>query len=109
MLNNCSKKKSSNSLVFMKKTNEESELKFIQNLEYKLIELMSLPHKKSTTEIIEAHIKFRYFKLQQKIIFMQEKYEFIFNLVKVKNPSLLLQIQNSFANMFDNSDNFFEI
>jgi len=114
MLNHCVKKHDNKNLLVLlqnEHNKDESELKFVQAFDFKSLELMTLKFKKTCQETREAHIKYRYFKLQQDIIILQEKNEFIFNVVKIKNPSLLLQIETSLVNMFDSDsgENFFEI
>jgi hypothetical protein len=68
---------------------------FIQNLEYKYIELVSLDFETSPEEVIRETISFRYNSVKAKLIFMQNRMKEFSSLVKVKNPSLLIQLQKS--------------
>ena len=70
-------------------------LDFIQNMEYKFVELMSCAFERSPEEITQQHISFRYNSIKQKLAMTQAKLFEINNLVKTKNPSLLLQPQKN--------------
>ena len=71
----------------------QSRLELIQNAEYKFIELLSIEFTQSPEELIRNHISFRYSALKHKVTLMQTRLQDINNLIKVKNPSLLLQLQ----------------
>lgn len=75
----------------------KGRIDFIQNLEYKYIELVSLEFETSPEEAIREAISFRYNSVKAKLIFMQNRMKEFSSLVKVKNPSLLLQLQKSVA------------
>lgn len=68
---------------------------FIQNLEYKFIELVSLDFETSPEEVIRETISFRYNSVKAKLIFLQNRMKEFSSIVKVKNPSLLIQMQKS--------------
>jgi hypothetical protein len=71
----------------------QARLEFIQNIEYKFIELLSCEFVASSEEMIRQQITFRYNAVKSKLALMQARLQDINNLVKVKNPSLLLQLQ----------------
>ena len=71
----------------------QGRLDFIQNIEYKFIELLSLDFMASAEEAVRSHITFRYNSVKSKLALMQARLSDISGLLKVKNPSLLLQIQ----------------
>ena len=71
----------------------QAHLDFIQNLEYKFLDLISLDFVASNEEIIRQNITFRYNTLKARLIFMQNRLKEISAIIKLKNPSLLLQLQ----------------
>ena len=74
-------------------TDGRASLDIIQNIEYKFIELISLQMVASPEDIIRQSITFRYNAIKSKVSLMQERLSDVNNMVKVKNPSLLLQMQ----------------
>lgn len=70
-------------------------LDFIQNMEYKFIELLSIDFVNSNDDVVRKQIAYRYNALKSKISLMQSRLNDINALVKLKNPSLLLQIQKA--------------
>lgn len=71
----------------------DARLDFIQNMEYKFVELMYCLCSKSPEEVVQHHITYRYNLMKQKLSIMQSRLQEVNNLVKIKNPSLLLQLQ----------------
>jgi hypothetical protein len=72
-----------------------SRLDFIQNMEYKYVELMSCSCVQSPAEVIQNQITFRYNSMKQKVSILNARLHEINSLVKTKNPSLLLQLQKT--------------
>ena len=72
-----------------------ARLDFIQNIEYKFIELLSLDFLNSPDDTVRKQISFRYNALKSKLTLMHDRINTINNIVKIKNPSLLLQIQKT--------------
>eukprot|EP01009_Symbiontida_sp_KSa7_P003087 NODE_1748_length_550_cov_491.506986_g1413_i0.p1 GENE.NODE_1748_length_550_cov_491.506986_g1413_i0~~NODE_1748_length_550_cov_491.506986_g1413_i0.p1 ORF type:complete len:133 (+),score=26.88 NODE_1748_length_550_cov_491.506986_g1413_i0:32-400(+) len=72
-----------------------SVLEFIQNMEYKFVELLCLPFKESPEHVIRQHISFRYNALKSRLAMMQARLQDVNALVKMKNPSLLVQLQKT--------------
>ena len=70
-----------------------AKLDFIQNMEYKFLELLSIEFAASTEEVIRTSIGFRYSLLKAKSQIMQNRLKDISAILKLKNPSLLLQLQ----------------
>jgi len=95
MLNSCVKEPHSFMAVFLMQKDGKSKLDFIQNIEYKFIELLSCDFTSSAEEIVRQHITYRYNAVKSKVALMQARLQDINSLVKVKNPSLLLQLQKS--------------
>lgn len=80
-----------------------ARLDFIQNIEYKFIELLSLDFINSPDDTVRKQIAFRYNSVKSKLALMQDRINTISNIVKIKNPSLLLQIQKTPAKMQNTS------
>jgi len=79
--------------VFIMQKDGHARLDFIQNMEYKFIELLSCDFISSGEETVRQHITFRYNAVKSKLALMQARLQDINTLVKIKNPSLLLQLQ----------------
>ncbi len=60
---------------------------------FKFIELLSVMFNRSADDTIRQQIAFRYNSQKSKVAVLQARLSDIVNLVKVKNPSLLLQLQ----------------
>jgi hypothetical protein len=71
------------------------KLDFIQNFDYKFIELLSLEFFNSPEETVRKHIAYRYGVLKTKFSMLNDRINTINNIIKVKNPSLMLQIQKT--------------
>ncbi|GMH89883.1 hypothetical protein TrVE_jg6418 [Triparma verrucosa] len=95
MLNNCIKEPHSHLAVFVMKQDVDARLDFIQNMEYKFVELMSCHFIRSPEEIVQHQITYRYNAMKTRLSLMQGRLEDVNNLVKLKNPSLLLQLQKA--------------
>ena len=95
MLNSCIKEPHSFLAVFIMQRDGSARLDFIQNMEYKFVELLSCDFDASTEETIRQQITFRYNAIKSKLAIMQARLQDINAIVKIKNPSLLLQLQKS--------------
>lgn len=95
MLNNCIKEPHIHLAIFTMVNEYDARLDFIQNMEYKFVELMYCICVRSPDEIIQHHITYRYNAMKHKLAVMNARLQEINNLVKVKNPSLLLQLQKN--------------
>jgi len=93
MFNSCQKEPHNYFAVFFMQKDGMAKLDFIQNMEYKFLELLSLEFIASSEEIIRQSIGFRYSLLKAKSQIMQNRLKDISAILKLKNPSLLLQIQ----------------
>lgn len=76
-----------------------ARLDFIQNIEYKFIELLSIDFVNSPDDTVRKQIAYRYNSLRTKFELTQNRINTISNIVKLKNPSLLLQIQKTPAKL----------
>ena len=85
--------------VFIMQKEGTARLDFIQNIEYKFIELLSIDFVNSPDDTVRKQISFRYNSLKSKLALMQERINNINSIVKIKNPSLLLQMQKTPAKL----------
>ena len=95
MLNSCIKEPHSFLAVFIMARDGRATLDFIQNIEYKFIELLSLEFQASPEETIRQSITYRYNSVKSKLALMTARLSDVNNMVKVKSPSLLLQMQKN--------------
>jgi hypothetical protein len=95
LLNNCINEPQSYIAVFIMQKEGTARLDFIQNIEYKFIELLSIDFVNSPDDTVRRQIAYRYNALRSKLELMQNRIQTISNIVKLKNPSLLLQIQKA--------------
>ena len=108
LFNNCINDPQSYTAVFIMQKEGTARLDFIQNIEYKFIELLSVDFVNSPDETVRKQISYRYNAIRTKLELVQNRIQAISNIVKNKNPSLLLQIQKAPAklNMSTRSGNF---
>eukprot|EP01017_Pseudomicrothorax_dubius_P015426 TRINITY_DN1778_c0_g2_i2.p1 TRINITY_DN1778_c0_g2~~TRINITY_DN1778_c0_g2_i2.p1 ORF type:complete len:187 (+),score=37.89 TRINITY_DN1778_c0_g2_i2:284-844(+) len=100
LCNNCSKDPHAYIGVLYLEREGASHLDFIQNMEYKFVELLSVHFAAANEEVVRQSIAFRYNSVKAKMLLMQNRMAEIISIIKLKNPSLLLQIQkNSNPNM----------
>ena len=90
MANSCIKDPHSFLAVFIMDHHGKAKLDFIQNIEYKFIELLSCEFMASSEETVRTSITYRYNAIKSKVQLMEARLKDVNNLVKVKNPSLLL-------------------
>ena len=95
LFNNCINDPQSYIAVFIMQKEGTARLDFIQNIEYKFIELLSVDFVNSPDDTVRKQISYRYNALRTKLELMQNRIQAISNIVKIKNPSLLLQIQKA--------------
>ena len=97
MLNNCIKEPHTHLAVFVMKGGSDRDvdarLDFIQNMEYKFVELMSAHFVRSPEDVVQHQISYRYSSLKQRVQVMEGRLKEVNKLVKLKNPSLLMQLQ----------------
>eukprot|EP00994_Dinema_validum_P002138 NODE_1459_length_944_cov_90.994413_g1130_i0.p1 GENE.NODE_1459_length_944_cov_90.994413_g1130_i0~~NODE_1459_length_944_cov_90.994413_g1130_i0.p1 ORF type:complete len:237 (+),score=41.29 NODE_1459_length_944_cov_90.994413_g1130_i0:80-790(+) len=95
MLNRCIKEPQCFLAVLILTSDGNAVLEFIQNMEYKFVELLVLPFKESPEYVIRQHISYRYNSLRSRLAMMHARLQDVNALVKIKNPSLLLHLQRS--------------
>ena len=95
MLDTCIREPHSHLAVFVMQRGGRGHLDFIQNMEYKFVELLSVAFVAADDESVRQSITFRYNSVKSRLALMQARLQDINALVKVKNPSLLLQLQRA--------------
>jgi len=95
MLDTCIRDPHSHLAVFVMQRGGRGHLDFIQNMEYKFVELLSCAFVAADDETVRQSITFRYNSIKSRLALMQARLQDINALVKVKNPSLLLQLQRA--------------
>ncbi|KAG5183345.1 hypothetical protein JKP88DRAFT_181863 [Tribonema minus] len=95
MLNQCIREPHSHLAVYVMQHELDARLDFIQNMEYKFIELLSLHFTRSPEDVVQHQITYRYNAMKSRLALMQARLQDVNNLVKLKNPSLLLQLQKT--------------
>jgi len=95
MLDTCIREPHSHLAVFVMQRGGRGHLDFIQNMEYKFVELLSVAFTASDDETVRQSIAFRYNAVKSRLALMQARLQDINALVKIKNPSLLLQLQRA--------------
>ena len=95
MLDTCIREPHSHLAVFVMQRGGQGHLDFIQNMEYKFVELLSCSFSASDDETVRQSIAFRYNAVKSRLALMQARLQDINALVKIKNPSLLLQLQRA--------------
>lgn len=79
--------------VFIMNRDGQARLDFIQNVSFKFVELLSINFNRSPEDLIRQQITFRYNSTKSKLAVLQARLQEVVNIVKLKNPSLLLSLQ----------------
>ena len=95
MLLSCVKDPDSFLCIFVMGRDGNAQLTFVQNMEYKFVELLTLDFVESPEHVVRQHISFRYNSLRSRVAIMHSRLQDVNALVKLKNPSLLLQLQRN--------------
>lgn len=91
-LNQAIKEPHAHLAVFIMNRDGNARLDFIQNLEYKFVELLSVSFLRSADAIVREQLSFRYQAVRAKLALCQGKLGEVISVVKIKNPSLLLSL-----------------
>lgn len=97
MLNSCIKEPNTYLAVLIMNKEGSAKLEFIQNIQYKFVELLSLDFVAISEENVREQITYRYNAAKSKLAAVEARVKDIYSLVKVKNPSLLLQLQKNLS------------
>ena len=95
LFNNCIKEPQIYTPVFIMQKEGTAKLNFMQNIEYKSVELLSINFVNSPDDMVKKQITYRYNIIKSKLELSLNRVKSISNIIKVKNPSLLLQIQKA--------------
>eukprot|EP00347_Sterkiella_histriomuscorum_P006158 403353844 len=93
MLNNCIKDQQNFQCVKALHSDGNSELSFTQNIEYRKIELFRCNFQIVEEEIVKKHVSYRYQLSSFKNKLTQQRLNDLSKIIKLKNPSLLQQMQ----------------
>ncbi|KAL0053224.1 hypothetical protein WJX82_002721 [Trebouxia sp. C0006] len=94
MLSSCIQEPQNHIAVLLMEPSGNARMDFIQNMEYKFVELLSCQFQASSEEQIKQQVTYRYNAVKSRLALMQARLADINALVKLKNPSLLLQLQS---------------
>lgn len=92
-LNQAIKEPHTHLAVYIMNRDGNARLDFIQNLDYKFVELLSVTFLRSPEDTIRSQISFRYNAMRSKLAVTTARLQEVTNIVKLKNPSLLLALQ----------------
>eukprot|EP00753_Platysulcus_tardus_P001184 PLAT11134.1.p1 GENE.PLAT11134.1~~PLAT11134.1.p1 ORF type:complete len:273 (+),score=76.93 PLAT11134.1:3-821(+) len=95
MLNNAIKESRNFLAEFTMNEDGRATLDFKQNMAYKFVDLLSVNFVRSPEEVVRQQIEFRYGALKARLAVVQKRLADVNALVKMKNPSLLLQLQKT--------------
>mmetsp|Transcript_27269 Transcript_27269/g.59620 ORF Transcript_27269/g.59620 Transcript_27269/m.59620 type:complete len:247 (+) Transcript_27269:214-954(+) len=95
MLNQCIKEPHIHLAVYVMEPSGEARLDFIQNMEYKFVELLSCRFSASPEDVVRQQVTYRYNVVKARLSLMQARLADVNALVKIKSPSLLLQLQRT--------------
>lgn len=96
MVESCIKEPKTHLGIFVMHHSEagrHARLDIIQNMGYKFVELISIKFSHSPSEVVQQSITYRYNSMKSRLALMQCRLEEVNEIVRLKNPSLLLQLQ----------------
>ncbi len=95
LLNNCIEDPEQFKCEMIMNSDSSATLKVIRILEFKWLEQLSLTMKLGDMDIINQHVSFRYRLIRNQLLDNQRKLEEVCNILKLKNPSLISQINKA--------------
>uniref|UniRef100_A0A7R9VLS3 Spindle assembly abnormal protein 6 N-terminal domain-containing protein n=1 Tax=Chlamydomonas euryale TaxID=1486919 RepID=A0A7R9VLS3_9CHLO len=95
MVNNCIREPHINLAVLVMQHTGEARLDFIQNMEYKFVELLSCSYFASPEDVVRQQVSYRYNLVKARLVLMQARLADVNSLLKVKSPGLMLQLQRT--------------
>lgn len=93
MLNQCIKEPHAFISVMYVHTNGTARLDFVQNMEYKFVELLSVDFVQSPPELIRQQIMYRYALMRSRVKVLHDRLSDVTRVVKLRSPALLQQLQ----------------
>lgn len=97
MFNRCINEPQSLVAVILLSSDATATLQIIQNFDYKLVEVLSLPFRESPTDLVRCHVEYRYRAIRSRLAIMTSKLHDVAALVKVKDSALLPVLQQQQA------------
>lgn len=95
MLNDCIDQPDTHMAVFVLHEEGPGRLDFIQNMEYRFVELLTCSFAPSDEELVRQHITYRYDAVKARLGETRSRLTEMHALVKAKNPSLLLKVRRA--------------
>lgn len=95
LLNLCLKEPQQHIAVLLMHPDSSAQLDFVKNLEYKFVELLSCNFRASTESEMRRQVSHRYNQIKAQLAVAEAQLADVTSLVKVKSPSLLLQLQRT--------------
>merc|ERR1712227_226253 len=95
MFNSCINDPSQFLCVRTVEKNGTNRIDFVQNLDYKFIELLSIDFFQAPESIVDKSITFRYNSLRTKLALALARLQNVNTIIKTKNPALLKTIHQS--------------
>jgi len=95
MLNACIKEPESFLCILIMERDGKGHLNFVQNMEYKFVELLSLEMNESPEHIIRQHISFRYNSMRSRVGILNARLQEVSTIIKMKSPSLLVHLSRA--------------
>lgn len=95
MLNSAIREPHVHLAVLIMQPTGEARLDFIQNMEYKFVELLSVRFVGCEEELVRAHVTYRYNLVKARNQLLLARLQDVNAALKVKAPSLLLQLQRT--------------
>jgi len=92
LLNKCIRETQSYICILVLERDGTALLELVQNMDYKVVELLALPFRESSEHVVRQQVTFRYNALRSRIAMMTTRMQDVNALVKVKNPALLTQL-----------------
>ncbi|OII72089.1 uncharacterized protein cubi_01422 [Cryptosporidium ubiquitum] len=80
---------------FCLRVDGSGKLTFLQIMEYKFLELLSIDFQQASEEVIRNSISFRYSFMKSKVALMEGRFLEISNLLSIRNPGLLHYLQKN--------------
>eukprot|EP00771_Trimastix_marina_P003497 gnl/Trimastix_PCT/4765.p1 GENE.gnl/Trimastix_PCT/4765~~gnl/Trimastix_PCT/4765.p1 ORF type:complete len:148 (-),score=60.51 gnl/Trimastix_PCT/4765:28-471(-) len=82
-------------LFFISEDSSQGRVDFIQNMEYKFVELLSIEIHQSSEAETRNQIHYRYHNIKTRLQMMTGRLQDVNSLVKIKHPALLHQLSKA--------------
>ncbi|GIL85345.1 hypothetical protein Vretimale_10653 [Volvox reticuliferus] len=95
MLNQAIREPHAYMAVFIMYPTGEARLDFIQNMEYKFVELLSCKFVAAAEDLVRLQVSYRYNMVRARLQLMEARLADVSAMVRARDPGLLLQIQRT--------------